>query len=197
MRCRIPSTLVLVVALLTAASGDLAQTDAFCISENETGTGGWGCTNIPAFVPTNIYLCLLHPSGEQVLAWEARIIHDNATAMVGSWVVNGVDSHPDAENFVVTCVVSPLYPNPQDIVVLGSMQVIVLNPSERIEFFIGPIPGSTNFPAGTPGYVHTMGINTPATVCSGEYALPVFHINMCLMDAVEEADWGAIKALYE
>ena len=195
-RSRIPFIPLLVISVLAAANGASAQSEAFCITEDEQGSPGWGCATIPAFVSLNIYLCLREPAGDQVLSWEARITHDNANCMVGAWTVWGVDADPDAENFVVDCSGSPLLPSEQDIVVLGWMQVIVLDPSERIEFFIGPVPGSTAFPDGTPGYSHTAGIGTPATVCSGEYALPVFHINMCLTDAVGEADWGAIKALY-
>ncbi|MBK6899788.1 MAG: hypothetical protein IPH09_11130 [bacterium] len=92
---------------------------------------------------------------------------------------------------------SPLLPSEQDIVA-GMDAGRRPRSSERIEFFIGPVPGSPAFPDGTPGHSHTAGIGTPATVCSGEYALPVFHINMCLTDAVEEADWrdqGVVRAV--
>jgi hypothetical protein len=195
-RSRIPFIALLVIAVLAASNGASAQSDSFCIGWDEQGDPSWGCADIPAFVPTTIYLCLRNPIGDQVLSWEARVTHENPNHMFGAWAVWGVDADPDAEDFVIDCSGSPLLPNPQDIVVLGSMQVIVLDASERIEFFIGPVPGSIAFPDGTPGYSHTAGISTPATVCSGNYALPVFHINMCLMDAVESADWGAIKALY-
>lgn len=188
--------LVLIAVSLTAAPGARAQIDALCICDNQEGRLGEGCTGMPAFVPTPIYLLLCFPSGAQVLSWEARVTHDNANVLIGSWVVNGVDVDPDAEDFVVDCTSAPLLPNPQDVIVLASMQAIVLDASERIQFFIGPVPGSATFPEGAPGYVHTVGTATPAYVCSGDYTLPVFHINMCLMDAVEQADWGAIKALY-
>ncbi len=196
-RCgRLWFSLVLVAATLSAAGGARAQDDALCICDNQQGWLGEGCTGMPAFVPTPIYLLLRFPSGTQVLSWEARVTHDNANVLIGTWAVNGVDVDPDAEDFVVDCTSAPLLPNPQNVVVLASMQAIVLDPSERIQFFIGPVSGSAVFPAGTPGYVHTAGTATPAVVCSGDYTLPVFHINMCLMDAVEQADWGAIKALY-
>ncbi|NTV03441.1 hypothetical protein HGA89_00800, partial [bacterium] len=166
-RSRIPFIPLLVIAALAAAGGASAQSDSFCIGWDDPNDPSWGCVTISAFVPTNIYLCLRNPTGDQVLSWEARITHDNADCMIGAWTVGGVDADPDAEDFVVDCSGSPLLPGPQGIVVLGSMQVIVLDASERIEFFIGPVPGSTAFPDGTPGYSHTVGVATPATVCSG------------------------------
>jgi hypothetical protein len=192
---RILHSLVLAAALSAAAGGAMAQSDTFCISQYPTGVEYWGCVTIPAFVPTNIYLCLRHPSGNQVLAWEARVTHSNAASMIGSWVISGMDINPDPENFVVGCA-TPLLPNEQDIVMLGWMQVIILNANDLIQFFIGPVPGSTNFPQGTPGYVHTEGVNTPANTCSGNYDFPVFQINGCYIDAVEGVAWGDIKQLY-
>ena len=196
-RSRIPFVTILVIAVLAAATGAPAQSDVFCIGENVQDGYDWGCVYVLAFVPTTISLCLRNPSGDQVLSWEARVTHDSAdNTFIGEWTVGGVDVDPDAEDFVVDCSASPLLPGAQDAVVLGSMQVIVLDASERIEFFIGPVPGSVAFPEGAPGYSHTAGTGTPATVCSGDFALPVFHINMCLTDAVEESTWGAIKQLY-
>ncbi|MBK9305426.1 MAG: hypothetical protein IPM94_16575 [bacterium] len=195
-RDRIPFILLLVIAALAAAGGARAQDDVLCICDNQQGLSGEGCIIVPAFVPTPIYLLLRSPSGTQVLSWEARVTHDNANVLIGTWIADGVDADLDPEDLVVNCSAAPLLPNQQDVVVLATMQVIVVNAYERIEFFIGPVSGSSAFPDGTPGYSHTAGIGTPATVCSGDYALPVFFIGMCLMDAVERSDWGTIKALY-
>ena len=36
-----------------------------------------------------------------------------------------------------------------------------------IDFTISHIPGSVSFPGGTPGYVHTLGFNTPCYTATG------------------------------
>jgi hypothetical protein len=178
MRTSIRFLLTVAVVLLTAAGGALAQQDAFCICIDPTAPAGCGGNaDIPLFVPTNIYLCLLNPSGSPVRAWEARITQTHATSMIGTWMMSGLDVDNDPEDFVIGNGASPLVPNAQNVIVLGSMQVVIVNGSASIEFFIGPIPGSVSFPQGTPGYVHTLGINTPATVCGGDFNSPVFSIN--------------------
>ncbi len=53
----------------------------------------------------------------------------------------------------------------------------MLDDTAPIEFFVGPIPGDVVFPEGTPGYTHTLGVNTPATACSGDDDAPVFSLN--------------------
>ncbi len=178
MRVPIRFCLALFAALLALVGVALAQQDAFCICIDPTEPANCGGNaDIAAFVPTNIYLCLLNPSGNQVLAWEGRITQTNASSMIGTWVMSGLDVDNDPQDFVIGNGASPLVPNTQDVVVMGQMQVIILNASAEIEFFIGPIPGSVSFPNGTPGYVHTLGYNTPATVCGGNFASPVFSIN--------------------
>lgn len=178
MRVPIRFCLALFAALLALAGVALAQQDAFCICVDPTDPADCGGNvDIPAFVPTNIYLCMLNPSGNQILAWEGRITQTNASSMIGTWVMSGLDVDNDPQDFVIGNGASPLVPNAQDVVVMGQMQVIILNASTEIEFFVGPIPGSVSFPEGTPGYVHTLGIVTPATVCGGDFTSPVLSIN--------------------
>ncbi len=170
--------LTIFAALLALSGAALAQQDAFCICVDPTDPAECGGNaDIPMFVPTNIYLCLLNPSGSPVRAWEARITNTNQSGMIGTWVMSGLDVDNDPMDFVIGNGASPLVPNAQDVVVMGSMQVIILNASTPVEFYIGPIPGSGTFPGGTPGYVHTLGFNTPATVCGDDFTQPVFSIN--------------------
>ncbi|MBK7702401.1 MAG: hypothetical protein IPI34_05630 [bacterium] len=194
-RSRVPYIPLLVIAVLAAAGGARAQADVFCICTDPQDWSCYRCIDTPVFVATNIYLVLHQPSGAQVLSWEARLTHDNADGMIGAWTFSGVDADPDADNFVVDCTAAPLQPDQQNAFVLAAMQVIVVNAHAPILFYIGPVPGSTAFPDGTPGYVHTVGTATPAAVCGGDFSEPVFKINLCTSDA-EGSGWGAIKALY-
>jgi len=196
------SLLVLTASLAWAYPGP----DSMGIYADVTSTGPVAnCVTVPAFVPTNIYMCITHPVGDQVLAWEARITNTNAASMIGSWVMEGLDVDTDPEDFVVGNGLAPLHANDQGVVVLGTMQVIILNATSVIDFTISHIPGSISFPGGTPGYVHTLGFNTPCFTATGGTGSPyvynpVFRINgpeagQCIV-ADEEASWGDIKTLY-
>ncbi|MDO9170722.1 MAG: hypothetical protein Q7W29_02710 [bacterium] len=195
-RSRIPFIPLLVIVVLAAAVGASAQQDVFCICLdplNPAGCGGNAA--IPVGVPTSIYLCLLSPSGSEVMGWEARVTDSRQDGdMIGEWYMFGLDADMDPYDYMVVPEPAPSHPNAANVVVLGTMWVRVLDESAPIEFFVGPIPGSTSFPQGTPGYVHTMGFNTPATICSGDFDEPVFGINGIV--AAEEGAWGAIKGSY-
>lgn len=196
------SLLVLTASMAWAYPGP----DSMGIYADVTSTGSVAnCVTVPAFVPTNIYMCITNPSGESVKAWEARITNTNAASMIGTWAMFGLDVDSDPEDFVVGNGASPLTPNEQNVVVLGSMQVIILNAASVIDFTITHIPGSVSFPGGTPGYVHTLGINTPCYTATGGSGSPyvynpAFRINgpsagQCIV-ADEEASWSDIKSLY-
>lgn len=142
-----------------------------------------------------IYLCLVDPSGTPVLAWLARVTDTRQDGdIIGEWAMNGLDVDMDPDNYMVAPEPAPAYPNAANVVVLGSMWLRVLDDTAPIEFFVGPIPGDVIFPEGTPGYTHTLGINTPATVCGGDYGAPVFSINGVV--AADKNTWGAIKSAY-
>ncbi len=197
------SLLVLTASMAWAYPGP----DGMGIYLDVTDTGPVeNCVTIPAFTPTNIYMCITNPSDSPVLAWEARITNTNAASMIGTWSMFGLDVDNDPEDFVVGNGAGPLEPNAQNVVVLGSMQLIILNASAVIDFTISHIPGSVSFPGGTPGYVHTLGFNTPCYTATGGTPgtpfvyNPVFRVNgpsagQCIV-ADEEASWSDIKTLY-
>jgi hypothetical protein len=200
--------LVLSVLVLTASMAwAYPGPDSMGIYADVTDAGpAENCVILPTFAPTNIYMCITNPSGADVKAWEAHITNTNAASMIGTWSMFGLDVDPDAEDFVVGNGAQPLVPNEQGVVVLGSMQVIILNAAATIEFTISHIPGSATFPDGTPGYVHILGINIPCMTATGgtpgsPYVYnPVFRINgteagQCIV-AEEEASWSEIKTLY-
>ena len=185
-----PAILAVLLATAVAAS---AQQDAFCICLDpmDPSTCG-GNAVIPVGVPTNIYLCLLNPSGSPVWVWVARITDSRQEGdMLGEWEMWGLDAWMDPFDYVVAPEPCPAVPNAANVVRLGMMQVRVLDQTAPIEFFIGPVPSFIGF---TPGYVHTMGIDTPATVCSGDVDEPVFSINGVV--AADVDTWGAIKSAY-
>ncbi|NTV04842.1 hypothetical protein HGA89_08065 [bacterium] len=197
------SLLVLTASMAWAYPGP----DSMGIYVDVTDTGPVeNCVTIPAFTPTNIYMCITNPSDSPVLAWEARITNTNAASMIGTWSMFGLDVDNDPEDFVVGNGAGPLDPNAQNVVVLGSMQLIILNAAAVIDFTISHIPGSVSFPGGTPGYVHTLGFNTPCYTATGGTPgtpfvyNPVFRVNgpeagQCIV-ADEEASWSDIKTLY-
>lgn len=186
-----------VAVLLTTAVGASAQQDAFCICLDPMDPSSCGGNVvIPVGMPTTVWLCLLNPTGVSVMCWEARVTDDRAVgAITGSWTLNGgLDVDSDPEDFVVGSCPAPWVPNTAGVVPLASMQVVVLGDGVPVRFFVGPIPGSVSFPQGTPGYVHTLGFNTPATVCSSDFDEPVFSINGVVATGVDT--WGAIKSAY-
>ncbi|MDO9171787.1 MAG: hypothetical protein Q7W29_08145 [bacterium] len=194
IRFRVCPTIL--VVLLATAVGASAQQDVMCIClDPMTPDSCGGNAVIPAGEPTMIYLCLVDPSGTPVLAWLARVTDSRQDGdIIGEWVMNGLDVDMDPDNYMVAPEPAPAYPNAANVVVLGSMWLRVLDDTAPIEFFVGPIPGDVVFPEGTPGYTHTLGINTPATVCSGDYDAPVFSINGVV--AMDGITWGAIKGAY-
>ena len=186
-----PAILAVLLATAVAAS---AQQDAFCICLDpmDPSTCG-GNAVIPVGVPTNIYLCLLNPSGSPVWVWVARITDSRQEGdMLGEWEMWGLDAWMDPFDYVVAPEPYAV-PNAANVVRLGMMQVRVLDQTAPIEFFIGPVPDFVGLP-DTPGYVHTIGYNTPATVCSGDFDEPVFSINGVV--AADVDTWGAIKSAY-
>ena len=201
--------LVLSVLVLTASvAWAYPGPNSMGIYADATSVGpAVNCINVPAFVPTNIYMCITNPENSPVLAWEARITNNApAGALIGNWVMSGLDVDNDPDDFVVGNGAAPLDPNAQNVVVLGQMQVIILNTAAVIDFTIAHIPGSVSFPGGTPGFVHTLGFNTPCFPATGgtpgtPYVYnPVFRINgpqagQCLVGD-EDASWSEIKTLY-
>ncbi|MBK7702400.1 MAG: hypothetical protein IPI34_05625 [bacterium] len=104
MRFRFRACPAILAVLLATAGAASAQQDAFCICLDpmDQSTCG-GNAVIPVGVPTNIYLCLLNPSGDQVHAWEARVTDDAAAGVYsGEWCLNGgLDCDADPEDFLV------------------------------------------------------------------------------------------------
>lgn len=186
---------ILAVVLATAV-GASAQQDVMCICLDPLNPNSCGGNAvIPAGEPRMIYLCLVNPSGSPVMAWLARVTDSRQDGdMIGEWAMDGLDADMDPDNYMVAPEPAPAYPNAADVVVLGVMWLRVLDETAPIEFFVGPIPGDVIFPEGTPGYTHTLGINTPATVCSGDFDEPVFSINGTV--AADRVNWGAIKGAY-
>jgi hypothetical protein len=189
------SALILVPALLLGApAATFAQSDVFCVcTDAESGTCGG---NLELAVPGSctVYLVLAHPSGTPVLSWEAHVTVEGSATYVGNWTLTaGTDYDNDGDDFLVGLGVNGLMPNSAGMVPLLYMTVMVLGEGPLL-FKVGPAPGSASFPDGTPGYLHTLGVNTPATVCSGDYDRAVFTLNNG--DADQQGTWGEVKTLY-
>ena len=189
------SALILLPALLLGAPASApAQSDVYCVcTDAESGTCGG---NLELAVPGSctVYLVLAHPSGTPVMAWEARVTVEGSATYVGNWTLTaGMDFDNDDDDFLVGLGVDGLAPNSAGMVPLLYMTVMLLGEGPLL-FKVGPAPDSASFPDGTPGYQHTLGVNTPATVCSGDYDRAVFTLNNG--DADQQGTWGEVKTLY-
>jgi len=194
MRSPRPAPALAFALLLLSAGAAAAQTDVFCIC-TDAASGNCG-GNLELDVPGSctVYLVLAQPSGTPVLVWEARVTIEGSASYVGHWeLAAGLDVDSDAEDFLVGLGESGLMPNNAGLVPLMSMTLMLLGDGPLL-FKVGPAPGSASFPDGTPGYLHTLGVNTPATVCSGDFDRPVFTLNNG--DADQQGTWGEVKTLY-
>lgn len=194
MRFPHPALILVPALMLGAPASTLAQSDVFCIcTDVESGTCGG---NLELAVPGSctVYLVLAQPSGTPVLVWEACVTVEGSATYVGNWTLTaGMDFDNDDDDFLVGLGVDGLAPNSAGMVPLLYMTVMVLGEGPLL-FKVGPAPGSASFPDGTPGYLHTLGVNTPATVCSGDYDRAVFTLNNG--DADQQGTWGEVKTLY-
>lgn len=193
MRSHRAALILLPALMLGAPATALAQSDVFCVcTDAEAGTCGG---NLELAVPGSctVYLVLANPSGTPVLAWEAHVTVEGSATYVGNWTLTaGTDYDNDDDDFLVGFV-DGLAPNSAGMVPLLYMTVMLLGEGPLL-FKVGPAPGSASFPDGTPGYLHTLGVNTPATVCSGDYERAVFTLNNG--DADQQGTWGEVKTLY-
>lgn len=194
MRFPRPALVLVFVLTLGAAAAATAESDVFCICTDATSGPCGGNVEVPVPGSCTVYLVLSQPSGSPVLSWEARVTIEGSAAHVGTWTLTaGLDFDSDEDDFLVGLGVGGLAPNSAGMVPLLYRTVMLLGEGP-LRFKVGPAPGSASFPDGTPGYLHTLGINTPATVCSGDYDRPVFTLNNG--DADEQGTWGEVKTLY-
>jgi hypothetical protein len=116
------------------------------------------------FTPLHVYLILTHPTGDTIRSWECRVTEANSFILPGTWTVHGgTDIDGDPMNFVVEM---SEFPATTSINLLASKTMYGM-PSSTACYQLTGIPGSTAFPDGVPGYVHTPGINTPLQVAIG------------------------------
>ncbi len=119
------------------------------------------------FMPLDVYLILTNPTGDHIRSWECRINEVNNFTIPGVWtVIGGTDTDGDPLDFVVTMDGCPVAAS---INVLASKKMYGAAPGAGscAYFGLAGIPGSTSFPNGDPGYVHTPGINTPLQAAIG------------------------------
>ncbi|MBK9305428.1 MAG: hypothetical protein IPM94_16585 [bacterium] len=119
------------------------------------------------FAPLDVYLILTHPTGDCIRSWECRINEANNFTLPGVWtIIGGTDTDSDPSDFAVTMDGCPVAAS---INVLASKRMYGAAPGagSYARYALAGIPGSTSFPSGDPGYVHTPGINTPLQVAIG------------------------------
>lgn len=186
---RICVVLVLLLSLSTAA---VAQSDVFCFCAESTGGCG-GNIDVPAFSQRTIYFSLLNPSGGSVSAWEATVLIENESNMIGSWTVLGGGLNVgDETGFIVGMGANYPTANAGNMIPLLSMNVLMLSDAPVL-FNVESIPGSTSF-YDTPGYRSGQGSFIECESCSSSDLLPAFSINFAIDD--EDVEWGKVKTIY-
>lgn len=147
------------------------------------------------FTPINVYLLLTRPSGDFVRAWECTIVENNTFTVAGTWTLNGgLDVDNDPMDFVVGTGQAPHPAAPA--IMLASKQMFG-TPASTATFLVKGVAGSVSFPGGQPGYVHTLGFNTPCQVLTGDMTSPQACVNVsCMVVANEDMSWSNVKALY-
>ena len=148
------------------------------------------------FTPLNVYLLMTNISGSSVLAWECTIVEEvNTFNVQGTWALNGgLDVDSDRMDFVGGNGQNPHPAAP--VIMLASKQMFGM-PTSTATFRVKGVAGSVSFPNGEPGYVHTLGFNTPCQVPTGDMNAPQACVNSnCMIVANEDMSWSNVKALY-
>ncbi|MBK7703008.1 MAG: hypothetical protein IPI34_09035 [bacterium] len=147
------------------------------------------------FTPLNVYLLITRPSGDSVRAWECTIVEENNFTVPGTWVLNGgLDVDNDPMDFVVG---NGAAPHPAAPVIMLASKTMFGMPTSTATFRVKGVAGSVSFPGGQPGYVHTLGFNTPCQVLTGDMNAPQACVNVnCVVVANEDMSWSNVKALY-
>ncbi|MDO9170721.1 MAG: hypothetical protein Q7W29_02705 [bacterium] len=164
------SIAVITIALTVLGSGAAAQIspcpDAIGVYF-DLDASRFSTTYPGGFAPLDVYLILTHPTGDYIRSWECRINEANNFTLPGVWtVIGGTDTDGDPSDFVVTMDGCPVAAS---INVLASKRMYGAAPGagSYAVYQLAGIPGSTSFPNGDPGYVHTPGINTPLQAAIG------------------------------
>ena len=164
----------------------------------DTGATSFNIAYPGGFAPINVYLMITRPSGAFVRAWECTIVETNNFTVQGTWTLNGgLDVDGDAMDFVVGMGTTP-HPAANAIVLASkTMYGAAPGAGSAATFTVKGVAGSVSFPGGQPGYVHTLGINTPCQVLTGDMNAPQACINTnCMVVANEDMSWSNVKALY-
>lgn len=161
------------------------------------------CADVAAFTQLVLYCCITQPTGYQVAAWEGQVeIVPPATSgdYFGAWTLVAGLNVGSGIDYLVGIGDGPLTPNGQDVVVLMTMTLVVVNATIPINYYIRGVPGSLDFPYG-PGYAEDVGVAIPCVNNTGGPTEPVFIVNptggICTPVGNEDASWGAVKTLYK
>jgi len=167
----------------------------------DTGATSFNIVYPGGFAPLNVYLMITRPSGDFVRAWECTIVETNNFTVAGTWALNGgLDVDGDAGDFVVGMGGTPHPAGAgHTAVMLASKTMYGAAPGagSAATFTVKGVAGSVSFPNCEPGYVHTLGINTPCQVLTGNMGAPQACVNSnCIVVGNEDMSWSNVKALY-
>lgn len=164
----------------------------------DTAATSFNITYPGGFAPLNVYLMITRPSGDFIRAWECTVLETNNFTVQGTWLLNGgLDVDNDPQDFVVGNGADPHAAAPAVILASKTMYGAAPGAGSAATFTVKGVAGSISFPGGQPGYVHTLGVNTPCQVLTGDMNAPQACVNSnCMVVANEDMSWSNVKALY-
>ncbi|MBK7702397.1 MAG: hypothetical protein IPI34_05610 [bacterium] len=173
MRRTIALAMILSLVAVTGVEAQISQCQDVFSVYFDTGATAYNVTYPGGFAPINVYLMITRPSGAFVRAWECTIVETNNFTVQGTWTLNGgLDVDGDAMDFVVGMGTTPHPAAPAVILASKTMYGAAPGASSAATFTVKGVAGSVSFPGGEPGYVHTLGINTPCQVLTGNMNAP-------------------------
>ena len=172
--------LAMILSLVTVAAVEAQISecqDVFSVYF-DTGATQFNVTYPGGFAPLNVYLMITRPSGDYIRAWECTIVETNNFTVQGTWTLNGgLDVDGDAMDFVVGMGTTPHPAAPAVILASKTMYGAAPGAGSAATFTVKGVAGSVSFPGGQPGYVHTLGINTPCSWITGMNTGPHACVN--------------------
>ncbi len=159
-----------------------------------SGTVATGCELAPGET-VRLYLCITHPSGLQVMSWEAHVEIVSEVTCSGVWtLMNGINIGTGDDYIVGTCPAS-LLPNEHGVVVLMWIDLSVDSSEAPVEIHVRGVEDSLF--DGLPGYAAEVGVIVATVTSTGGDGIPVFVVNGEAPVANSPSSWGGVRRLYE
>ncbi len=190
--------LLSLICLVSVAPAEFPGPDSIGVYEDPEATGEVvaGCM-LPPFETKRLYLCVTQPSGGQVAAWEGTVSIESAGAYFGAWEIppHGINVG-GGDEYIVGHGYAPLQPNEQDVVVLMEIGLALTEFDQVVEFYVGPVPGTTHY-VDSANYACEIGCVIPLANSTGDVDTPVYVVNAEAPVSNSASSWSGVKRLFE